>query len=308
MQIIQNTTSFRIPKKTAVAIGKFDGIHKGHRLLLAEIIKAKDKGLCAAVFTFDPVPAVFFGRQDVKELTTLQEKRECFSKMGIDYLVEYPLNELSASVKPEEYVERFLLDQMQASLVVAGADITFGKKGAGNAALLQDIACRNACNVKILDKLQYQGRDISSTFVRELVEQGEMEKAAKLIGEPFFLSGTVVHGNEIGRTIGFPTINVIPPSNKLLPPNGVYFSKVSVDGKVYNGITNIGNKPTVGEGYQKGAETFLYDFNRDLYDRQVKIELLHFVRRECKFGDFAELKDAIADNVLQGKVYFGIES
>lgn len=308
MQIIQNTTTFRIPEKTAVAIGKFDGIHKGHRLLLDEIIKAKEKGLCAAVFTFDPVPAAFFSGQAVKELTTLQEKRECFRKMGIDYLVEYPLNERSASVKPEEYVKGFLLDQMQAALVVAGADITFGEKGAGNAALLKDIAGRNACDVKILDKLQYQGRDISSTLVRELVEQGEMEEAAKLLGEPFFLYGTVVHGNEIGRTIGFPTINVMPPSNKLLPPNGVYFSKVIVEGHAYNGITNIGNKPTVGEGYQRGAETFLYDFEGNLYDSQVKTELLHFVRKECKFSDFAELKDAIADNVLQGKVYFGIES
>lgn len=308
MQIIQNTTSFRIPEKTAVAIGKFDGIHKGHRLLLDEIIKAKEKGLCAAVFTFDPVPAAFFSGQAVKELTTLQEKRECFLEMGIDYLVEYPLNEKSASVKPEEYVKGFLLDQMQASLVVAGSDITFGEKGAGNAALLKDIACLNACDVKILDKLQYQGKDISSTFVRELVEQGKMEEADKLLGEPFFLSGTVVHGNEIGRTIGFPTINVMPPSNKILPPNGVYFSKVIVEGKAYNGITNIGNKPTVGAGYQKGAETFLYDFNGNLYDCRVKIELLHFVRKECKFSDFAELKEAIADNVLQGKAYFGIES
>lgn len=308
MQIIQNTTDFHIPEETAVAIGKFDGIHKGHRLLLAQILKEKKNGKKAAVFTFDPAPTVFFGNTDIEEITTIEEKRECFSQMGIDYVVEYPFNEKTASVDPETYVEDFLLDKMHAKFIAAGKDVSFGKYGAGDKSLLQKIAGKHECEVHILDKLQYNGTDISSTLVREVIKRGNMEEALKLLGSPFFVSGTVVHGNALGRTIGFPTINVLPQNNKLLPPNGVYFCDVLVQDKRYHGITNIGNKPTIGEGYQKGVETFLYDFDKDIYGEYVRIELLHFVRKECRFSNFDELKKTISNNVLQGRLYFRIES
>lgn len=308
MQIIQNTTTFQIADNTAVAIGKFDGIHRGHRLLLAEIVDAKKSGLKAAVFTFDPPPAVFFGNGDVRELTTLQEKRLCFEQMGIDYLIEYPLNEETAAIEPEEYVRQFLLKKMRARLVVAGKDVTFGKRGAGDAALLREIAGKHACRVKILDKLQFDGTDISSTLVRKKVEAGEMELVTKLLGEPFFVSGTVLHGNELGRTIGFPTINIMPGENKILPPNGVYYSDIYVDGMQYHGVTNVGSKPTVGGHYKKGVETFLYEFDRDIYGREVVVTFLHFVRRECKFANIHELSEAIGKNVSEGRNYFGIES
>lgn len=308
MQIIQDTTAFQIADGTAVAIGKFDGIHKGHRLLLSEITAAKEEGLKAAVFTFDPVPAVFFGEGDIRELTTLREKRLCFERMGIDYLIEYPLNKETAAVEAEEYVKRFLLGQMRARLVVAGRDVAFGKNGAGDAALLKRIAEEHACRVKLLDKLQFDGTDISSTLVRKKVEAGEMELVTGLLGEPYFVSGTVLHGNELGRTIGFPTINIMPEENKILPPNGVYYSEIYVDGVKYKGVTNIGNKPTVGGHYKKGVETFLYGFDSDIYGREVTVTFLHFVRRECRFSDIHELSAAIGKNVSEGRDYFGIES
>lgn len=308
MQIIQNTTAFQLADDTAVAIGKFDGIHKGHRLLLAEITEAKKQGLKAAVFTFDPPPAVFFGNGDAKELTTLPEKRLCFERMGIDYLIEYPLTSETAAIEPETYVEQFLLRKMRARLVVAGKDVTFGKNGAGDAALLKEIAQRHECHVKILDKLQFDGDDISSTLVRKKVEAGEMELVTELLGEPFFVSGTVLHGNELGRTIGFPTINIMPTESKILPPNGVYYSDVSINGAKYHGVANVGNKPTIGGHYKKGVETFLYGFDRDAYGSQVTVAFLHFVRRECKFSGVGELTEAIGKDVSEGRNYFGIES
>lgn len=308
MQIIQNTIDFRIPDRTAVAIGKFDGIHKGHMLLLNEILKAKEKGLKAAVFTFDPSPNVFFGEKECKEITTLKEKRDYFEKLGIDYLVEYPFNKETAGVDPVDYVKRFLLEYMHAKLIVAGEDVSFGKYGAGDAKLLKTIAKEHACQVKILQKIKYGEQIISSSLVRELIEAGKMEEVTQLLGEPYSVCGKVLHGNEIGRTIGFPTLNVMPAESKVLPPNGVYFSDILLNDKLYHGVSNIGNKPTVGVGYQKGIETFVYEFHQNVYDQEVKIFLRQFVRKECKFRDFAELQDAIAKNVLQGKIYFGIES
>ncbi|MBE5869812.1 MAG: bifunctional riboflavin kinase/FAD synthetase [Lachnospiraceae bacterium] len=308
MEIIRNTTDFHIKEKTAVAIGKFDGIHRGHKLLLQEMRACREDGYKTAVFTFDPTPSVFFGGNRVKELTTLEEKQDCFQRLGVDYLVEYPFNELTAAVEPEDYVREYLSGKMNAHFIVAGADISFGKKGAGNAALLKRVAAECDCEVRIVEKIQYQGKEISSTRVRQAVLKADMEEAQALLGEPFSVSGEVLHGNALGRTIGFPTINLVVPKQKILPPNGVYFSDVWIDGKIFHGITNIGNKPTVGDGYALGLETFLYDFNRDIYGRAVRVSLLHFVRKEQRFRDFAQLKDAISENVLQGKQYFRIES
>ena len=308
MEIIRNTTDFQIQEKTAVAIGKFDGIHRGHKLLLEEMRACQEDGYKTAVFTFDPTPSVFFGGSQVKELTTLKEKQDCFERLGVDYLVEYPFNARTAAVEPENYVREFLTGRMNAHFIVAGADISFGKAGAGNAELLKRIAAECDCEVKIVEKIQYQGTEISSTRVRQAVLEAKLEEAQALLGEPFSVSGEVLHGNALGHTIGFPTINLAIPKQKILPPNGVYFSDVLVDGKLYHGITNIGNKPTVGDGYALGLETFLYGFDRDIYGEQVTVSLLHFVRKEQKFRDFAQLKEAISENVLQGKRYFRIES
>lgn len=306
MKIIQNTTQFQIPEETSVAIGKFDGIHRGHKLLLEEVLAAKKNGLKAAVFTFDPPPSVLFGGTENKELTTLIEKRAYFDRMGIDYLVEYPLNAQSASITPEEYVTEFLLHKMHAKLIVAGSDVSFGNKGAGDAKLLCEIAAQNDCSVVIKEKLCHEGKEISSTFVRNEVERGNMELVETLLGEPFFVSGEITHGNQIGRTWGFPTINLRPENNKILPPNGVYFSEIYIEKKKYFGVTNVGYKPTVGGEHAPGVETFLYDFTEDVYGKEAVVTLKHFVRPEYKFADFAELKAVIDQNVAEGRIYFNL--
>lgn len=280
MKIIQSN-NFHIGEPTAVAIGKFDGVHLGHRKLIEELQKQKyqqtnqqtplpngqtdghrvgpgddfaerqNGGLKTAIFTFDPSPAVFFDRTHrVRELMTREEKRRCFATLGIDYLVEFPLTKETAAMAPEVFVRDVLAGQMQARFVAAGDDLSFGDRGRGNFALLRELAPRYGFACEEVEKVRVGGTVVSSTYIRLLVEQGRMDDAAAFLGEPYSVLGTIVHGNQLGRTIGIPTINQVPQPSKLLPPFGVYYSDVIIgDGagreQVFHGMTNIGIKPTV---------------------------------------------------------------
>ncbi len=303
MQVIHGTTEFGIEGKCAAAIGKFDGIHLGHQKLLRHILEQKERGWKAAVFTFDPPPAVLFGTAQDKELMTREEKRTAFGKMGVDVLVEFPLSYETAAILPEDFIQEILVEKMHTAYLAAGTDVTFGRRGAGNAALLRSMAERCGYEVHIIDKVCYNGKAVSSTGVRQAVETGRMEEAACLLGAPYDVSGTVAHGNRFGRTIGMPTVNLIPPVTKLLPPNGVYYSEVRLEGKRMAGITNIGYKPTVSEAGRMGVETYIYDFDREIYGAEIKVSLLRFKRPEKKFRGTDELKEQMVKDIEEGRQY-----
>ena len=303
MEIIQGCSKLHMTVPTAVAIGKFDGVHVGHRKLITRILQKKKEGLAACIFTFDPPPDVFFGKRPGKELTTREEKRMLFRKLGVDYLIEFPLQEDTAAIPPEDFVKSILAEQLHAGFVAAGTDLSFGKNGAGNRELLCNMQKECGFDVEIIEKVCNKGREVSSTYVREAVTAGNMELAEELLGEPFTVFGEVVHGNQLGRTLGMPTINQLPPENKLLPPFGVYFSEVEMEGRVYKGITNIGKKPTVNLGETVGVETFLYNFNQDVYGDPAQVRLLSFKRPEKKFADVESLKKQIKEDVEAGLYY-----
>lgn len=307
MIVIEGTTTFQIEEKTAIAIGKFDGIHRGHQELLQNVLEAKKRGLKAAVFTFDTPPEAFFKHIKLKELSTREEKRARFEQMGIDYLVEYPFNEQTAAVEPEEYVTDFLLHKMNGSFIVAGEDLSFGNKGKGDAALLAKLSKKYGFEIKIIPKICDGEREISSSFVREEVRKGNMEKVTGLLGGPYSVSGIIMTGNKFGRKMGLPTLNLYPPEEKLLPPNGVYFATILLEGKTYQGVTNIGRKPTVGLSQPLSVETNLFGFKDDAYGKFCQVNLLKFDRPEQKFQDVTELKKAILDNVLHAKEYFAVK-
>lgn len=303
MKIIQSKTEFYIEQPTAAAIGKFDGIHIGHQKLLSRILQKKQEGLLACVFTFDPPPDVFFGFRTEKELTTKEEKRLLFEKMGVDILIEFPLTAETAAMEPEMFVRQILAEQMHVRYVAAGTDLSFGKRGEGNSALLYQMQEECGFQTEIIDKVLWENREVSSTFVREAVARGNMELAEELLGEPYTVCGEIVHGNRLGRTIGMPTINQLPQENKLLPPFGVYFSEVEIDGNLYKGITNIGRKPTVNQGKGISVETFLYNFNQDVYGDMAQVRLFSFRRPEQKFADVEELKKQVKQDVEAGFYY-----
>lgn len=300
MEIIADTTQFYLERDTAVAIGKFDGLHIGHRRLLDEILEQKKNGLAACVFTFDPAPAVLFGASDGRELMTREEKRAQLERMGVDILVEFPLSMQTAAIEPEVFVSEILAKQMNVRFIAAGTDLSFGAKGRGNAELLQQKAGEFDYQVKTIDKVKYGDREISSTYVREQVEAGNMLLVEQLLGRPYTIMGTVVHGNRIGRTLGMPTVNVLPPENKLMPPCGVYYSRVWHRGKRYCAISNVGYKPTVTNERVMGVEAYIYDFHEEIYGEEIEIGLLEFRRPEQKFAGLEELKKQLAMDIEAG--------
>lgn len=299
MEIIADTTEFQLNTRTAVAIGKFDGVHLGHRRLLQEILEQKEKGFKACVFTFDPTPTVLFGHSDGRELTTREEKRRLFSEMGVDILIEFPLNYDTAVIAPSNFVKEILCRRMHIGFLAAGTDLSFGCKGAGNAALLQKMGPKYGFAVKTIDKISVGGIEVSSTYIRSLIEKGRMEEAAEMLGMPFHLLGRVKHGNKIGRTLGFPTVNLQPGRDKLLPPNGVYESAVRVADKVYRAITNIGCKPTVSKEEAILAESYLYDFSEEIYEEEIEVFLHAFRRPEQHFESLEELKMQLQRDIAE---------
>ena len=303
MQIIAGTTDFKILQPTAVAIGKFDGLHRGHRELLKLVLEKKKAGLLTTIFTFDPPPEVFFGKRQLKEITTREEKRIVFEKMGVDILIEFPLDEITAALLPEDFVKTILKDKMNMSYLAAGYDLSFGYQGAGDAKLLKLLAPTLDFELNIIEKICENGREISSTYVREEVEAGAMNHVKELLGEPYMIIGEVVHGAKLGRKIGMPTINLLPEKEKMLPPNGVYYSRTQIGEKEYKSITNIGKKPTVSNVEQIGVETYLYEFDQDVYGKNAIVKLLEFKRPERKFADLDELKTQMIKDVNEGREF-----
>lgn len=306
MRVITGTREFQIEEPTAVTIGKFDGRHKGHQKLLREMLCFKERqGLKAAVFTFDMAPSGVMRGQIQTVITTNQERRNKMAKVGIDYLVEYPFDQETAHMQPEDFVSEVLVRQMHAKAVVVGTDCSFGYKGKGNVQLLKEMSKSCGFEAVIIEKEQDDHRDISSTYVREELDLGNIEKANELLGEPYAIHGVVVHGSHIGGTVlGFPTANILPPPEKHLPPFGVYVSQVLVDGRLYRGVTNIGKKPTIAGESPVGVETFIMGLEENLYGKEIEVQLLNFERPEQKFASLKELKERIEKDKEYAAAYF----
>lgn len=193
---------------------------------------------------------------------------------------------------------------MHTRYITAGTDLSYGDRGMGGVELLQQLSGELGYQVEIVDKLCMNGREISSTYVREAVLQGDMELTALLLGRPYSVRGTVVHGNALGRTIDTPTANLIPPQEKLLPPNGVYVSETLYEGRKYQGMTNIGCKPTIGEREIYGVETNLFDVEPDLYGKKIEVFLYKHTRPERKFSGLEELTGQLSRDKKECKNYF----
>ncbi len=301
MEIVTDLAMFRAAGQTAVTIGKFDGLHRGHRRLLQEILQKKD--LIPCVLTFDPLPEVFFGINDSGVLTTREEKRRLFETMGVELLVELPFNKETAAMAPEHFVREILGKRLRTAFVAAGPDLSFGDRGLGNYELLREMSVSCGFATEEIEKVAYEGSPISSSLIRGFIQKGEMEKAGECLGSPYRVWGPVMHGNAIGRTMGIPTANQIPASDKLLPPFGVYYSSVLLDGREYPAMTNVGRRPTISGKENLTVETHLYDFDADLYGREIVTSLLTFRRPERKFANLAQLEATMQEDLAAGREY-----
>ncbi|MCI8516452.1 MAG: bifunctional riboflavin kinase/FAD synthetase [Hungatella sp.] len=309
MKCFIGETQFKIPEPTVVTIGKFDGRHKGHQKLLSRMMDFKSTcGYRTAVFTFNTTPAVAISGTVHQVITTNQERRDNMARMGIDYLVEYPFTSDVVRLPAEEFLREILIGKMNARAIVVGTDCGFGYKRSGDARLLQELAPVYGYDLEVVVKEKDDQRDISSTYIKEELHKGNMEKANKLLGQPYAIHGTVVHGSHVGGPVlGFPTVNVIPPREKYLPPFGVYVSRVLAEGRTLGGITNIGRKPTAADDGPVGVETYLFDFNGDLYGKNIEIQLLHYKRPEKKFDSLEQLKEQLERDKEYGLSYLDKE-
>ncbi|MCR5251138.1 MAG: riboflavin biosynthesis protein RibF [Lachnospiraceae bacterium] len=301
MKIVDSLETICSEKRTAVAIGKFDGVHAGHRRLLGVIEAAKADGLTPCAFTFDPSPERFFGGEGVKLLSEKDEKRELLEALGVELLVEYPLNAETAAIDPALFIEEFLCKRLRAGLVAAGSDLSFGAGGKGSFALLNAMRRSGGYETAEVEKLTVDGSAVSSSRIRALIAEGRMEDANRCLGRAYSLRGKVIHGARIGHEIGFPTLNLEPPAEKLLPPFGVYRTKICLGGKSYAGLTNIGVKPTVRENAAVTAETYVYDFDEDAYGEEIRVELLSFARPERRFDSLESLKAQLAADIEENR-------
>lgn len=294
-----NQKTFHLPEDTVVAVGKFDGEHRGHQKIIATMLTvAREQGLKTAIFTFGTPPAAVVSGQRRPQILTNEERRERLHQAGIDYIVEYPFDAEIAAMDGEDFVREILLGAMRMRAIVGGEDLRFGKAGAVNAAKLKSLGERLHFSVYIIQKETEAGEEISSSLIREALAAGDMAKANTLLGMPYTAEGVVQHGNGIGnRILGFPTINLLLPAGKLLPRRGVYQTEtVLPDGRTFRSITNVGTNPSVEQdhlSHRLRLESFLLDFSGNLYGTRIRLRFLKFIRPEKKFASLTALKQQI---------------
>ena len=257
------------------------------------------------VFTFVKPPIDEISNSNTKVLSTVEEKEHIFDEASIDYLIEYPFTNEIRHLSAVTFIEE-LVEKLNVKAIIVGDDFHFGYQRLGDYKLLQKEAKRLGYSVTVVKKKQYKGQDISSTFIRELIVNGQLELANHLLGYTYFIQGKVCTGNRIGRTIGFPTVNLIPIKEKILPPYGVYAVRVQFMQQMYQGIANIGVKPTVGEHNPVGIETHIFNFHQEIYGNEIQVFLEKQIRPEMKFDSLDEMKHQIQKDMELVKEYFHI--
>ena len=275
---------------TAVCIGKFDGLHKGHRTLIKA---AKKTGLPVVLFTF-LIPKN-------RTLYSYEEKKFLAEKLGVDIMIAVPVTEQFMHMQPEVFVEKILVKQCGAKKVFVGSDFRFGYQRRGNVELLEKLSREGEFSVDVFEKVRQAGEIISSTRIRDLLGKGEIPEVNELLGTPYFFRGTVISGNQLGRKMTVPTANLIPEETKVLPPFGVYALLVQVGQNWYKAVGNLGVKPTVPGDNPVGLEVWLFDFEGDLYGKDITACFYEFQRPEKKFPSMEALKTQIDADTIKAK-------
>jgi len=300
MEYIAGTTQFKL-KNTAVTFGKFDGLHLGHRRLLDLTVKFKEQGLAAVVFTFLMHPGNLLNDKEIELIYTEEEKKAILERLGIDIMISYPFTQETRNTEPEDFIRQVIYEKLGAKMIVVGEDFCFGKNRRGNVAMLKQYEKEYGYTVIACSKLKLNDEIISSSVIRSLLNEGNIEAANRMLGQAYSIQGEVVHGRKLGRTIGIPTVNIVPADNKLLPPCGVYASKIKACGKEYMGVTNIGYKPTIGDDEPIGIETNIFDIDMELYGKTIEVELISYIRPELKFDSLEDLIARMNEDILVAK-------
>lgn len=292
---------------TALALGNFDGIHKGHQELISKAVRAaKRHGIKSAVFTFSNHPRnSIAGQKPVKNILSREEKAALIENMGVDYLFDIEFTEDIQTMSAEAFIKDLLLGKFNAAETFCGFNYRFGYKAAGNVKMLKAYAKELGFTANEMHPVTVDGEVVSSTLIRGLIKSGEVDECYKYLGRNYDIGGEVVVGNRLGKSIGFPTSNIQIDESMVTPPNGVYITYCIYNGTKYPSITNVGVKPTIGE-YKKNMETHIFNFDKELYGKHIKVEFLKMTRDEVKFGSVEELSQQIAKDCQQAKEYHGL--
>lgn len=294
MKYITGIGSYHGTKKTAVTMGKFDGLHRGHQKLV-------DKIRSYASDECDSVLCAFDMHRDA--IMTNRERREHLEGK-IDWLIDCPFTETLRNMEAEDFIRDILCAGLNAAHIVVGRDFVFGHNKRGSVEMLERYAPRYGYTVDVVEKERYGDMIISSTYIRDALAQGDVRLAEQLLGYPYELTGPVCHGKQLGRTLGFPTMNVEPEAQKILPRYGVYACRVKIDGEWYNGVGNAGVKPTVTDERRRLFEVYVYGYEGDAYGKEVTVRFCGFERPEVKFGSVEELREQVMKDMQYGIDFF----
>ncbi len=293
MRVVKEDGEYCYDRSSVVTVGTFDGIHLGHKKIISDLIGIKnDKKLRGVVVTFDPHPQIILKNKhkDIKLLSTTEEKLIEFEKLGIDLVYIIDFNEKFSGISAEEFYCDYLIKKIGLTDVVFGYDHNFGKNREGNYESVKEFSKKNGIAVHKVDEFKLDGDKINSTTVRNLLYDGNVEKASEILGNNYYFSGKVLYGDRRGNKMGFPTANIQPLSDyKLIPKNGVYFVSAEIHGEKYYGMMNIGFRPTIKEQKNLFLEVNVFDFNEDIYGEIIKIFFVKFLREEKKFASLDEL-------------------
>lgn len=308
MKIHRDLNSFHA-KKPVLTIGTFDGVHLGHRKIIDRLrdLAVKLNGE-SVIFTFDPHPrkVVAQGESNLRILTTMDEKIELFEQSGIDHLIIYPFTTEFAQLSYEQFVEQILVEQIHTKYLVVGYDHKFGKNRQGDFEFLKKCAVQLDFQIEKLDVLLMNESNISSTKIREAIQQGDFETANAFLGYEFVLHGTVVEGQKLGRKIQFPTANVeTSDPDKIIPGYGVYAVKAKIQDQFYKGMLNIGSRPTINNNADhRSVEVHLFDFEADIYGAPIELIFYKKLREEQKFASIDALKEQLSIDQTDTLVFF----
>lgn len=294
-------------KKRVIALGFFDGVHLGHGALLRRVGEvATQKGYIPAALTFDHHPKDLIPGAERVPLINTPEDREGLMRglYGMEEVIVLPFDAHMRDMNWRDFVTELLVGRYDAAHLVAGHDFHFGRRGEGDPERLRALCAELGLGCDIIGKVELDGVTVSSTYIRELIGGGELERAARFLGHPHVLSGPVVHGKQLGRTIGIPTSNLIVPEGVLMPRFGVYATRVWVGETPYLAVTNVGVRPTVEDSNRVTVEPWILDFDGDLYGRTIRVEFHRQLRPERKFASIEELRTAILKNADETRAYF----
>lgn len=293
MQLIEDISSFQVPGYAVVTSGTFDGVHYGHQKILRKVVKtAKEKNGKSVVITFWPHPRFVLkkGHDELKLLSTFEEKAKLIEENGIDYLVKIPFTKEFSELSSEEFINQILVEKINTKKLVIGYDHRFGKNREGGFDYLKKNSARYGFEVEEIPRQDIEHVGVSSTKIRDAIMNGQIHEATEFLGRPYSLSGFVKDGDRIGRSIGFPTANIdVPESYKLIPADGAYAVLLDYKGNTLQGMLNIGQRPTVS-GEERRIEVHIFDFDEEIYNERLTIYFIKLLRREQKFDSIDQLR------------------